>query len=110
MLQEDTDAGRRVGEAARQACYAQYARHRRRVSAVKVGRFAQAAYNKAFKGEMQRQFDSQTELSKCGDTTEVLLHVVLSAVGVHWHVSGCFCQLAGEARSKPGVKDGLQCA
>ena len=71
-LSPDIDAGRRVGEAARQACYAQYARHRRRVSAVKVGRFAQAAYNKAFKGEMQRQFDSQTELSKCGDTTEVL--------------------------------------
>lgn len=40
--------------------------------AAKVGLYAQNAYNKAFRADMQRHFDAQAELCKCGDTEEVL--------------------------------------
>lgn len=77
-LAPDMAAGIKVGQAARRAqpCSVSYwelfAGRRRRVGAAKARLYAWNAYNKAFRAEMQRQFDAQAEVSKCGDTEEVL--------------------------------------
>jgi hypothetical protein len=73
-LQPDILAGVSAGRAARQACQAMYAARRRRVRADKVSMYAQNAHNKAFKAEMQRQFDEQARQPRGGNTSELLHH------------------------------------
>jgi hypothetical protein len=73
-LAPDVLAGVRAGRAARQLSAEQYASRCRRVPAAKVRLCAQNAYNKAFKAEMQRQFDAQARQPRGGNTNELLEH------------------------------------
>lgn len=102
-LAPDTAAATRVGQAARSACREWYAQHRRRVPAGKVRQYAQNAHNKAFRAEMQRQFDAQAQVSKCGDTDEVLHSWFFHAPGLLYPVTSTVCQLADQAGTGAAV-------
>lgn len=61
-----------AGRAAREGVSRLYGSRRRRVPAAKVRVYPQNAYIKAFKAEMQRQFDAQAKLPRGGNTEDLL--------------------------------------
>lgn len=70
-LHPDTAAAVAAGRAAARAQRARYAQHCRGVPEQQVRRYELNAYNTAFRAEMQRQFDAQARLPRCGDTAEL---------------------------------------
>jgi hypothetical protein len=70
----NTFAAAKAASAARQRTALLYARRRHSVPASKARVFAQCAYNKAFKADMQRQFDPHEKLPKGGVTNALLAH------------------------------------